>query len=229
MVEVLGASVPIGFGTGMTGIALWITIFCIIVLSLAVFGVAAYLIYLKKVYNKRIVVFENIAGAGWRKSFVDWGRLVKLGDGGEEVLFLLKKKVYRSAYGKKMDSNEYWFAIGQDGYWYNVVLGDLDSKMGILDIEPIDRDMRYMYVAIRKNIQDRYRKQSFMDKYGTHLFNAIFLVIMLVGVWLLVDKLIEAMNLINQTLKALPEIQQANREIVGALQNMCTASGVSSA
>ena len=80
-----------------------------------------------------------------------------------------------------MGPNIYWFAIGQDGYWYNVVLGDLDAKMGMLDIEPVDRDMRYMHVAIRKNIQDRYKKIGFMEKYGTIVMNSIFLLIMLLG------------------------------------------------
>jgi len=42
-------------------------------------------------------------------------------------------------------------------------------------IEPVDRDMRYMHVAIRKNITERYRKVGFMEKYGVMVFSGIFI------------------------------------------------------
>jgi len=121
--------------------------------------------------------------------FKDRARVVKIGDGGEEILFLRKSKVFRTAYARKMGKNTYWFAVGQDGYWYNFLLGDLDAKMGMLDIEPIDRDMRYMHVAIRKNIQERYRKETFMQKYGTIMINGIFLIIMIIALWLMLDQI----------------------------------------
>jgi len=41
-------------------------------------------------------LFENIAGKGWEPTLKDRARVVKIGDGGEEILFLRKSKVFRT-------------------------------------------------------------------------------------------------------------------------------------
>jgi len=166
-----------------------ITYIAIAVLVFLILGIGIYIYMVNKKFKIKIVLFENVSGQGYQVTFKDRAMMVKIGDGGEEILYLKKKKVYRTAYGKKMGKNTYWFAVGQDGYWYNILLGDLDAKMGMLDIEPIDRDMRYMHVAIRKNIQERYRKETFMQKYGTIMINGIFLLIMIGALWLLIDQI----------------------------------------
>jgi len=210
-----------GLGTGYVPILLAVFVFC------AVGGIAIYLWFDFKVYNKKIILFENIAGQGYQPTFKDRARLVKLGDAGEELLFLKKRKVYRSAYGRKMGKNTYWFAIGQDGYWYNVVLGDIDAKMGMLDIEPIDRDMRYMHVAIRKNIQDRYKKEGFMGKYATIVFSFIFLIIMLIGIWFLLDKMGDISGGIAGAVDASRALQVSSEKLISSMDNICSGgSGI---
>ncbi len=226
MVNILGTNVELtgwGFGSGWV---FWFTIILLGIIFLAVIGFAGFLYYMSRIYNKKIVVFENIAGQGYRRSYTDRARFVKLGDGGEELMYLLKKRLFRSAYGRKMDKNEYWFAVGQDGYWYNFLLGDLDAKMGMLDIEPIDRDMRYMHVAVRKNIQDRYRKIGFMEKYGTMVMGSIFLVIMLIGAWFMFDKIAETAAIVGESVKTAVEVNEGTKELLTALSNLKSTSGV---
>jgi len=221
MADIFGFDVPIPefkFGVG-TGNILWVLIVFVFCLFAAII---IYVVYNFKVYDKKIVVFENIAGGGYQPVFKDRARTVKLGDGGEEVLFLRKKKVYRGAYGRKMGKNTFWFAVGQDGYWYNFVLGDLDAKMGMLDIEPIDRDMRYMVTAIRKNIQERYRKQKFMEKYGTIVMSGFFLLIMIIGIWFLLDKMAEINTASAGSLEAAKQVQAASSGIISSLDNICS-------
>ena len=221
MVEILGAELPsINFG-GLGNSSTWIIIGAILLILVA--GIIfIWLIYRARIFNKKIVVFENIAGMGFQPVYKDKARLIKVGDGGEELLYLSKKKVYRTAYGKKMGKNTYWFAVGQDGYWYNVVLGDLDAKMGMLDIEPIDRDMRYMHVAVRKNIQSRYRKIKFMEKYGTIVLNSIFLVIMLLGVAFIIDKMGDVMASLNTAIETTKQVMDSNKAVLVAIDNICT-------
>ena len=140
-------------------------------------------------------------------------------------MYLKKKKVHRAAYGRKMGKNTYWFAIGQDGYWYNVILGDVDAKMGMLDIEPIDRDMRYMHVAVRKNISDRYRKQSVLEKYGTYIMSAIFLVIMMIGIWFLLNKIADISEGSAESIEASTKVVEAAENIISSMDNICTQGG----
>lgn len=218
MANIFGFEVGLG-GAGAV-VSGTLTIIVVIAIIVIVMGVIAFFIWQSKVYNRKVVVFENIAGRGYQPVFKDRARLVKLGDAGEEVLFLLKKKAYRTAYGAKMGKNAYWFAIGQDGYWYNFVLGDLDAKMGMLDIEPIDRDMRYMHTAIRKNIQDRYQKRGFLERYGTIVMSGIFIVIMLIGIWLLLDKIGEIAGNVAQSVDASNKVVSAAEKIVSSLDNI---------
>jgi len=177
------------------------------------------------IYKIKLIIknslFENVAGQGYQVTFKDRARLVKIGDGGEEILYLRKKKVYRTAYGKKMGKNTYWFAVGQDGYWYNILLGDLDAKMGMLDIEPIDRDMRYMHVAIRKNITERYKKIGFMEKYGTIMINGIFLIIMIIALWLLIDQIGELVGQATNAVNAAKEVIAPVTEALSRADTIC--------
>jgi len=210
-----------GFGANLT-----ILFIVVLIVILGAFGVWLYFDF--KAFNKKIVIFENIAGQGYQPTRKDRARTVKIGDGGEEVLYLRSNKVYRTAYGRKMGKNTYWFAIGQDGYWYNVLLGDLDAKMGMLDIEPIDRDMRYMHVAIRKNITERYRKVGIMEKYGSIIIGGIFLLIMIVAVWFLLDKVGTLMKLSAGVAEEMKVTQQLIQQALGKVDTMCAGgSGIS--
>lgn len=223
MGEILGLDVGLDLpsitGSGIGGtFTLILTIF---VLAITI-GIGIY-IYLKfKKFNRKIILFENISGQGYQVTFKDRARLIKIGDGGEELLFLMKKKVYRTAYGKKMGKNTYWFAVGQDGYWYNILLGDLDAKMGMLDIEPVDRDMRYMHVAIRKNITERYRKIGFMEKYGSLVINGVFLIIMLIGLWLLVDQIGELIGQATGVVEVSKETLKVTNAALSKIDSICS-------
>lgn len=227
---------PFGLETGISlpnfttsGIGFWITIVCISILFILIISVAVWMFYMNKLFNKKIIIFENIAGAGWRNTKKDTARIVKVGDDGMELLFLRKHKVYRTAYGKKMGDNTYWFAIGQDGYWYNAVLGDLDAKMGTLDIEPIDRDLRALHVAIRKNIQERYRKVGFMEKYGVLLTGGLFLIIMVICTWLLMSKAGDLIKVATQTMETAKPIIEKLGGITSNLDKICSNSGIRAA
>jgi len=224
--DVMGFDLPDvvpSFGIGSGNI--WM--YALILLILIIGSVVIWFAFNWKVYNRKIIVFENISGQGFQPTYRDRARLITLGDGGEEILYLKKRKVYRTAYGKKMGKNTYWFAVGQDGYWYNIVLGDVDAKMGMLDIEPIDRDMRYMHVAIRKNIAERYKKQKFMEKYGTIVMSGIFLLIMLIGIWLLLDKIADINSGVAESVRASAEVQQMTSKTLGSLDNICSGgSGI---
>lgn len=224
MAEFLGIPMPdvSFFGAGAEGTLFGNILFFLVVIvaGVMIVGLFGFMLYMRKVFKYKVVVYENVGGRGYQKSFTDRARIVKLGQGGEEILYLMKKKVYRSAYARKMGTNEFWYAIGQDGYWYNIVLGDLDAKMGMLDIEPIDRDMRYMHVAIRKNIADRFKKINFMDKYGTYISMGLFLIIMLVGLGYLVSQMGDISSINKETIKNSNSLVDANKQTAVATESL---------
>jgi hypothetical protein len=217
MVNVAGVEVPFIDDLGIS--PTFIYLFVAVVVFIAVVIGVAIIFWYYSIYNRRVVLFENLAGQGYRVVLRDRARVVRVGSGGEELLYLMKKKKYISAYGRKMAKNTYWYAVGQDGYWYNFLLGDLDSKMAMLDIEPIDRDMRLESVAIRKNVEGRYKKDKWMDKYGIMLMNTIALIVFLVGLWYLTAKLGEVANTVNQGVEITREILVEQKQLISAMDN----------
>lgn len=190
----------------------WIYVFAVGVFGFILVVGIAILLFLKT-YNKKIVLFENISGAGYQPVLKTRARIVKLGISGEEVLKTLAGGHYVSAYGRKMGKNTYWYCKGQDGYWYNIILGDLDTKFAMLDIEPIDRDVRMFHVSLDRLHHATYDKQNFLQKYGVHMLLFVFLIVLVGGMWFIVGKVGEATA-------ALAATAETNRDVVGSLSGI---------
>lgn len=207
-----GISVP---KLAASRVGIYILILLAIIVVMGVIALFVWLYFQKKLYRYKIVVFENISGEGWRVGYRDTAKYLRLSKDGTEVLYLRKKKIPLTAYGKKMGLNQYWFAIGQDGGWYNITLGDLDAKMGTLDIEPVDRDIKYISVAMRKNAAENYGpKITFMDKYGGWIFGGLAILIIFVGSYFLIEQIGQ---LVNELAKAAATNEAATKVVMEAL------------
>lgn len=203
----------------------WVYVFVIVLIGIILIS-GIFLLFFFATYKKKIIVFENISGLGYQPVFRSRARVIKLGIGGEEILKTLWGGYYVSAYGKKMGRNTYWYAKGQDGYWYNIVLGDLDAKLGILDIEPIDRDVRMFHVALDRISQSTYGKQSFLEKYGVHMMLFLFLLVLIFGMWFIVGKIGKAVEPLAQSSETALKVQEMNIKITNQLDNIARSLGI---
>jgi len=219
----LGVNIPSINITGFfssTWIYIAIIAFVGILLIAAVFALLFFL-----TYKKKIVIFENISGQGYQPILKTRARVLKLGVGGEEILKTLIGGIFISAYGRKMGRNTYWYAKGQDGYLYNIVLGDLDAKQALLDIEPIDRDVRMFHVALDRLSHQTYGKQNFMEKYGIHIMLFIFLITLVLGMWFIVGKIGEAVAPLSQSAELSLKIQESNSILISKLESVVNNLG----
>jgi len=202
-----------GFGTGLT-----ILIFVLIIS--VVIGLILYFVLSARAYKYKIVIFENIAGQGYVPVGRDKAKLIKVGDGGEEILKLRKRKLYRTAYGKKIGTNTYAFAIGPDGYWYNITFGDFDKRLKEIGVEPVDRDMRYMHVAIRRNIKERFETVTFLQKYGGLMAYTALIAVTGIMMWLLFDKFLAISGSVQGAVEAAEQVLEAASDLLGASDNV---------
>jgi len=204
----------------------WVYVLIAVVVGvILIAGVA--LIFFLKTFNKKVILFENIAGQGYQPVLKTRARTINLGVGGEEILKTFAGK-FVTAYGRKMGKNTFWFAKGQDGYWYNIVIGDLDSKRAMLDIEPIDRDVRMFHVALDRLSHQTYGKNSFLEKYGIHLLLFVFLIVLLFGMWFIVGKIGDAVAPLAQSTEQSLEVQKVNAEITAKLASIVERLGITS-
>lgn len=219
----VGGSIPKINVTGFLS-STWIYVLIAVIVGIILIGIVAFILFLKT-YNKKVVLFENIAGQGYQPILKTRARIVKLGVGGEEILKTFGGK-FVTAYGKKMGRNTFWFAKGQDGYWYNIVIGDLDSKRAMLDIEPIDRDVRMFHVALDRLSHQTYGKNSFLEKYGIHLLLFVFLIVLILGIWFIVGKVGDAVAPLGSVASQSVEIQKTNAEITARLASIVEKLGI---
>jgi len=228
MADFLGGLIPEGTmpSISLTGMAssswIWVLIAAIIGVIL-ITGVGFLVFYMT--YNRKIVLFENISGQGYQPILKTRARIVKLGVGGEELLKTLVGGHYVSAYGRKMGKNTYWYAKAQDGYWYNFLLADLDSKRALLDIDPIDRDVRMFHVALDRLSHQTYGKQGFLEKYAVHMMLFLFLVVLVLGMWFIVGKIGEATAPLALSAENTVKIQEANDKTLSKLDSVLRQIG----
>jgi len=150
----------------------------------------AYIYYKnKKIFNKRITAFEIISGE-WKPCIRDVAKVIKIGKGGFEILYLKALKTWKIAYGGRIGKNDYYFFIMPDGYWYNGSLmaniNKIDENGGLIPITTTNPLMRGQYTALEKQIDNLHgEKVNFWDKYGSYVMSISFILIAGVLMWLL--------------------------------------------
>lgn len=174
-------------------------------------------------WNFKYVLFENVAGQGFIPTKRGKCRLISFGDGGEEVFLIQKSNKWRIAYGKRIGKNQVAWAVGDDGYWYNISFENLNKKLLEMGVLPVDRDMRYSYASVRKGIDKRYNTQNFMDKYGTLIsFGMLLLCIIALGIvmWMTLDKQADIASGNVEALKVSKEVMELAKQVLSNVDNI---------
>lgn len=212
----------IDFSGFLSSTWVYVIILCVVGFFLII-GLVIFLFF--RTYNKRMILFENISGQGYVPVKKLRARVIKLGVGGGELLKTFSGGHYFSNSGRKMGKNTFWYAKGQDGYWYNILVGDLDSKKAMLDIDPIDRDVRMFHIALDRLSHQTYGKTSFMEKYAVHLLLFVFLMVMVFGLWILIGKMAEVTAPLALSTENAIKIQEANDKTLEKLNLLIRSMG----
>lgn len=202
----------------------WLYVFLIGFIGFA-FIVILSLILFFTTYNKKIEIYENIAGRGFQKTMVTRARPISSGSGGVVVMKTLRGGEFLSAFGSRMGNNLYWFARGSDGYLYNVVLGDLDTKRAMLDIEPVDRDVRQFHVAMNKLIMSTYGEKRNLEKIVFGIFLLVLLIIFFVGMYINSGRLADTAKTNEVVATRLSEVSTSIKDEILAYENIRRATG----
>lgn len=151
----------------------------------------------KKIYNIRITAFKNVNGY-WKAKIRDFGKVVKLGKGGFEIIFLQKSKTWKIAYGAD-DDNDMMFFIQPDKYWVHgnmsAKVNHINSDGGLIPVITTNPLMRSQYTSLEKLIDSLHEdKKGFWDKYGTWVLGIGFVLIAGVMLWLNYKEFAQAMG-----------------------------------
>jgi hypothetical protein len=200
----------------------WIIFWVLFGVFIIASGFVTGIIFYRRYWRMKFVVLQNL-GSGTTITMSGRCRLVPIGDGGEEIFYLRNIKKYRVAYGKRIGKNQVAWAVGQDGYWYNVNFGDLDSKLQQMGLNPVDRDMRYAYASTRKLLNSKFERKSFMDKYGVLIsFMMLFMCIAALGitVWMVFHYQAQSQAISLEITKANKDNIDASSKLITQLANL---------
>lgn len=192
-------------------------------------GVTTWIIMSNKKFNKKVSVFEKISGRiepiGTYKAMI-----TKIGDAGDDVLFIKKLKKYIPTPSIQTGRNVYWFIVRKDGEWINVGIEDFDEKSREMNVYFLDKEMRYARASLQKNLKERYAKLSFIEKYGGLIVWTTLCVVIMVGFILFMDKMLEITGAIDAMMSVASdetkEVLQAVEGVVNKLDNLCGGSGI---
>lgn len=168
----------------------WIA-FAIILIGLSFWG---YLVWRdKRLFSKKITVLE-IVGINYVPTYADLAKVVKIGTGGFEILYLKKLGCYRIGYGGRVGKDSYYFFVGKDGYWYNGMLSadiySINEHKGMVPIVTTNPAMRSQYTSLEKQIDTLHsEKKGFMEKYGMWVMGAGFILVIGVFFWLIAKEI----------------------------------------
>lgn len=144
-----------------------------VVLGILVIGAGfwVYMIYRNKKQFSKIITGFDVVNGFWQPSIRDRAKVVKIGSGGFEILYLQKSKTWKIAYGGRVGRDTYYFFIMPDGYWYNGMLyanvNSISEKGGLIPVVTTNPLMRGQYASLEKQIDSLVGdKKGFWDKYG---------------------------------------------------------------
>ena len=174
----------INFGSVGT-IFFWIAVIGI-VLGIIAGGIIWW--YNKKSYNKHIWVFKRVAGVPMLQT-MDKGKLIAFGMAGDRLLQLQTLKKFLSPPQIQMGKDIFWYWEREDGEYINFSLKDIDEIQKKAGVYYVDTDMRMQRLGIEKNLRDRMEKKSWLEKYGSTIAGAIFVIMVTVCLVVLFSKL----------------------------------------
>jgi len=159
-------------------------------------------------YNKRIILYQKIAGK-MTPTAVDKGMFQRVGNAGDYWMITRKFKKILPRPKILMGKNQYYFFEREDGEWINFGLEDIDLKMKEAQVYYIDEDMRLQRLGIYKNLETRFQKQGFWEKYGAYFMMAITVLILLVCVIILFKSMTEHWDKMSEVANAMTNMARA--------------------
>ena len=183
----------------------------LLIIILVAGGWYAYVVYKnRRIFNKNITVFD-IVGINFVPSLRDKAKVVKVGTGGFEILYLKKLKIYRIAYGGRVGKDTYYFFILPDGYWYNGMLSanmnSIDKSGGLIPVVTTNPTMRSQYTSLEKQIDSlTSNKKNFWEQYGSWMMSLGFVVVAGVMLWLNYKEFARAMGAMSGLVEKLSQV-----------------------
>jgi len=214
MMQQAGMNLP---QINVSAVGNWIVIIGIAVFIAALLGLGIFALIMFLKYNKIIRLFKKI-GSSIQLVGSDKGMFERISVAGDYWLRTRKFKKVLARPKLQITKNEYWYYEREDGEWMNFVIDDIDELLKEASVKYIDEDMRLQRLGIQKNLEKRYAKTSFWDKYGNAIMGIGFVLLVTICLIILFNKL-------DDLVKTFPQAAEAIAKMADAVNNIATRQG----
>ena len=188
------------------------TIFLILLITLIFFGGLCggiiYYIY-TRTWTEKAEIYKAIGGKLVRVR-IDKAKYRRLGRVGDSVFFIGGKTKRHVGNPTEMIASHTWmFFERKDKELINFGLNDLDAVLKRAGVHFLMEDVRMQRLGIEKNLGDAFKKQSFWDKHGATIMNAIYILIVTISLIVLFSKLVDVSSALEKTANAITEMADA--------------------
>ncbi|MFB6246884.1 MAG: hypothetical protein ABEI74_04825 [Candidatus Pacearchaeota archaeon] len=211
---ITGGSSSSGGGVEASSIIIGLVVL-IFVGILAAFG--TYMYIQRKKYKYKVVIFERVNGV-FQPTKRDKGKIEKISNAGDNVFILRKHKKTLPVPSIQTGQNTYWYYVSDDGEWINIGPADFDQQRRELGAQFLDKEMRFARSELHQMADRKYDQQSFLQKYGGLLASGAMLLLVGIAIYLIMDKVIEAMNQIPKMLEQATNVQEQTQKLVSRLE-----------
>lgn len=201
-----------------------ISVIMIIVIG-GIIGFFVYLIYMRKKFNKKILVWGKVGNVP-KIVMRDTGAIVRIGNAGDMMLITRKSNKALPPPTIQAEDNSYWYAIRGDDEWINIGLDDIDIISKKMKIQFTDREMRLARLALLKNLEQQFKKVTFWDKYGGIIVFTSMVIIICVFQYLLFDKYTKVSTALGTAIEASGKLLEHADKIIGTLDRLCSTGGI---
>ena len=209
----------------------YVSWFLILLVASVLTGLLLYWWFTKKKFNVKIIIFEKINGVV-QITQRDTASIVKIGTTGDRVLLLNKLKNlgndgYLSMPKYKMGHDTYpFYKREEDGELINFKFKDIDETLNELNVKIGSIDLSYARASLQKLLKENYKKSSWLKELLPYIGFGFLIFMIAISTWLLAGKVIEILNAIIPLLETANVLADRQEQILGALENVCSTSGL---
>lgn len=211
----------LGLGSSMNYLLYGLLILVVVI----IFVITGYFLWVMWKFNRKVIIWEKI-GDNWEIIKKDRGMFMKIGTAGDQVFYLKKLKMYLPTPKIQASKGTYWYFKRNDNELINWKMKDLDEESKAMGAHFVDADVRYARVALEEKLKERFTKKNWLEKYGALIGTVLIIILLLVFVFLIIDKVLSSASTLNQALKLTAELQRENAKIVGLLDQLYSNTGI---
>ncbi len=155
----VGGGLGIDFGSWLSGAGAFIGLLILFCIVGVIFFTVYYLKKQKKLYNKKIFWFEEVAG-GMIPIGEDNAAEITLPGTNIQVFYIKQKDLFLPRPVKRMGKDAYWFAIRNNREVVNFAMKNINDEMKEANLDYDHTDMRYALTNLKELIKRNYRDKS---------------------------------------------------------------------